>query len=314
MRLRAALLTIVMAIAAFCYCGELPREANALVRVAVASLRGGPAHSAELETQALMGTPVAVDFCDSISEWLLCRVPDGYEAYINRSAVEEVDSASMARWKSGRRYVGVDCYESHILELPEAGAGPVSDFVLGCIVEVDEDASTDEWVAVEIPDGRRGFLPRGVVEPFEAWMTRGVDSRRVMEVARSLMGAAYLWGGTSTKGVDCSGLTQLCYFDSGLLLPRNASGQALCGKGVVVDVGVLRQGDLLFFGNECGRIVHVAVYDRDSRYVHSSGMVHESSFDETDDFYNGRRVDFARRVGEGDMSGVVRVAEHPWYF
>jgi cell wall-associated NlpC family hydrolase len=102
------------------------------------------------------------------------------------------------------------------------------------------------------------------------------------------LGVPYLWGGTSVKGMDCSGFTKTVFRLNGMELNRDANQQALMGEEVVVDeqFNNLRTGDLLFFGRKATadrpeRITHVAIYVGNKEYVHAPGgaRVRINSFD-----------------------------------
>lgn len=83
---------------------------------------------------------------------------------------------------------------------------------------------------------------------------------RIVAAAKSLVGTPYVWGGTGTAGVDCSGLVQLAYKAVGINLPRVSYQQANAGRRV--DVGSLEPGDLVAWDNSTRNngADHIAVY------------------------------------------------------
>jgi cell wall-associated NlpC family hydrolase len=86
--------------------------------------------------------------------------------------------------------------------------------------------------------------------------------------ADSWDGVPHEWGGTSRRGVDCSGLTSRLYADAlGLQLPRTTKRQARVGERVSGDD--LQPGDLVFFRPERKKR-HVGVYLSDGEFVHAS--------------------------------------------
>lgn len=289
----------------------------ALVNLSSASLRAEPYHLSELETQAVYGTPLEI--IDRQDEWLQVRVPDGYEAYVPASSVVEVSETEMDRWRASRRLIVVNALPEPVvadstLSYHDAG-NVITDLTIGSIME-GEVSPGSKFVAVTLPDGRRGFAKTVDVDDLDSWASRPATSSEVVDIAMTMMGIPYLWGGTTGKGLDCSGLSQTCYLlGARLLLPRNASQQARIGQELDLSKPELfRQGDLLFFGND-DRITHVAIYDGQTRYVHSSGRVHESSFEPDDALYIPRQVIKAVRIiGVPTIEKTMSIRENPLYF
>lgn len=287
-----------------------------LINVSAASLRNEASHSSELETQVSYGTPIEI--LDDGGTWLRVRTPDGYVAYAHDSHVCRKTAEEMSAWRMSDRVIVTSLYPTVIYSdsLEQSPENVVSDAALGCIFEGNKLPGSS-YVSVTLPDGRKGVLPAADVEMFRDWMTRPANPSRMLDVAYSLTGVPYLWGGATPKGVDCSGLTQLVYFDSGLLIPRNASQQAETGESLDVSFpDLFQKGDLLFFGEGDGtKITHVAIYDGNARFVHASGRVSLASFNVEDPLYVPRKVLKAVRL----ISAFVdpeqfSVLSHPWYF
>jgi hypothetical protein len=103
-------------------------------------------------------------------------------------------------------------------------------------------------------------------------------------VLGNLINTPYLWGGKSSFGIDCSGLSQLFFRLSGINLPRDAYQQAEFGKAITF--GNHQKNDLAFFENKDGKIIHVGIIQENNKIIHASGRVRIDGLDETGIFNN----------------------------
>lgn len=100
----------------------------------------------------------------------------------------------------------------------------------------------------------------------------------IIATAFLFLNAPYLWGGKSPFGIDCSGFTQLVYKLNGYHLLRDASQQVTSGSALSF-VEEAEAGDLAFFDNEEGNIVHVGILLNNKQIIHASGKVRIDDFD-----------------------------------
>ncbi len=107
----------------------------------------------------------------------------------------------------------------------------------------------------------------------------GTAVMRMMALKDQWLNTPYLWGGRSPFGVDCSGLTQMLYLVGGVRLPRDAWQQAETGSAVEGS-GRAVTGDLAFFNNDAGRVVHVGILLENHHILHASGRVRIDLLDE----------------------------------
>ncbi len=115
----------------------------------------------------------------------------------------------------------------------------------------------------------------------------------IVRRAADYLGTPYRNGGTTTKGVDCSGLTWTVYRSFGISLPRTSREQA--GVGTPVPRNELTAGDLIFFGSG-NTISHVGIYAGDGEFIHASTRSRSVRFDRLDNKYFRKRYVTARRV------------------
>lgn len=296
--LLGGLLSILFSSSSVCAQNE---KKYGILNVSVANLRVRPDFSAEMTTQGLLGMPVRVLKQDG---WIRIQTPDDYQGWVHRVGVHQVTLQELLAWNRAEKIV-VTAHYGFVYSEPSDRSQPVSDVVSG---------NRLKWLGhkkgyyhVSYPDGRVGFISTHISMPEHRWRKElKLDAASVLATARSLMGVPYLWAGTSSKGMDCSGFVRTVFFMHDVILPRDASQQACVGQRVDItsDYSNLQPGDLIFFGrkaveSEKPRISHVGIYLGNGQFIHSQGDVHISSLlpaDECFDEFNLNRLLFATRV------------------
>lgn len=303
---------------------KLNGKTYGIVCMSTASFNCNGSFSAESGTQALMGMPVRI-LEENNDDWYRCINMEGYTAWVITRSIkamtEEEYKAYLAKPK-----VFVKAKYSTIYSEKNVNSLPVSDLVWGCIM-LDE-GKHGAWRKVSVADGRTGYVPASDVVDLKTWMDNAEPTEKnIVETAKQFCGFPYVWGGTSFKGVDCSGLSKSTYFLNGYVLRRDASQQCKTGDSVDVHKFVegdytkdalseLRPGDLIFFGRKAEngrreRVTHVAIYMGDGKIIHSSNVVRINSLiPGEEDYYAGaKRMLKARRIiGTADQGkGVISV-------
>ncbi|MBO4692236.1 MAG: C40 family peptidase [Bacteroidales bacterium] len=304
---------------------HLKGKTYGVVCMSTASFNNDPGFSAESGTQALMGMPVRI--LEENDDWYRCVNMEGYTAWVITRSIAEMTEEEYDAYLAKPKVFVTKKYSTLYSE-KNVNSLPVSDLVWGCIL-IDEGKS-GSWRKVSVTDGRTGYVPASDVIDLNVWMKNAQPTEKnIIETAKQFCGFPYVWGGTSVKGVDCSGLSKSAYFLNGYVLRRDASQQVKTGDSVDVHkfvegeftkeaLGNLRPGDLLFFGRKAEngrreRVTHVAIYMGDGMIIHSSNVVRINSLipGEKDYYAGAKRLLKARRIiGTADQGkGVMSVAK-----
>lgn len=293
----------------------LGKNTKAIVNISVANLRSKPGHSQELATQATLGTILNV--FKKEENWYYVQTPDNYLAWVDDGGIELIDAQKAQNWNNDEKVIYNRTY-GHAYLGPDDDAPIVSDLTAGNLLSIVKYAA--EHFIVRFPDGRNAYVRRNEAEPYKEWL-QNLDGtpETLVATAQELMGVPYLWGGTSTKGVDCSGFTKTVYFLNGMVIPRDASQQVHTGTAIdsTKNFENLQKGDLLFFGRKATdstteKVVHVGMWIGDNEFIHSSGKVRVSSMNRNSknyDEYNLNRYLRTKRVFKQKGKGLIDLTE-----
>jgi len=289
-----------------------------IVTLSVINMRKEPDHASELVSQSILGTPVTI--LGDTNSWLHIETPDNYTGWVEGASVQIMSKEEMEKWRSVKKVIYME-NTGWLYDSPSGKSGVVGDLVGGNILEKTGESAG--FVSVILPDGRKGYINSKKVTDFNEWKNSVISpDDNLCSLARTYLGIPYLWGGTSSKGADCSGFVQSVFFRNGLILRRDASLQALHGSSVDISDGFsrLKKGDLLFFGsvkNGSKHVTHVALYLGNNEYINSAGRVLINSLDSAKTDFNKRRMstilEAKRIIGISNDPGIVPVFKHPWY-
>jgi cell wall-associated NlpC family hydrolase len=226
--------------------------------VPVSALRKEPKHTAEMVSQQLFGECCIV--LESIPGWIKIRCTyDVYEGW---------------------------CQSSHVVYINENQ----------CLYK--KEKLTEDYLTSVNYNGQKMFVPFGSsISTFKKrkalWQNNKctfkggiyipseeeISKDNIRWITAKYLNTPYLWGGKSVFGIDCSGFTQAVYKFLNIKLPRDSWQQAEAGD--TIDTLQHSQcGDLCFFSNEEGKIVHVGILLDRHKIIHSSGKVRTDKIDE----------------------------------
>ena len=298
--------------------GELEGNTQAVINISVANLRSNPKHSAELATQATLGTPVKV--LKKEGGWYYIQTPDKYLSWVDDGGITLMNNERFQQWQGTDKLIYQNTYgHSYSWEDDEQ---IVSDLVAGDILEIMKYGA--KHFIVRYPDGRNAFVRKTESQQYDEWLEKlDANKESLVTTSETLMGVPYLWGGTSTKGMDCSGFTKTIYFLNGMVIPRDASQQVHTGKSIdsVQNFENLEKGDLLFFGRKATdstaeKVVHVGMWIGNNEFIHASNMVRISSMDtnaENFDDFNRDRYLRTKRILKEEDDALINLEQTPLF-
>lgn len=234
---------------------------NAICPLAQVPVRLEPSDISEMVTQILFGETFSI--IEEKGSWLLIRMHhDNYEGWIDRKQSMLVSEDFIEKANNGPNHIITDktaeCYCKNDSTFILVGKGSHLPLAAGNTFHLGHKTYTSISKSKSIP--------------------KKFSSSNVAATALAYVNTPYLWGGRSIMGIDCSGLVQVVYHMCGFDLPRNAAQQANFGYALdFVDEAL--PGDLAFFDNPAGEIIHVGIIIGNGKIIHASGRVKIDTLD-----------------------------------
>jgi gamma-D-glutamyl-L-lysine dipeptidyl-peptidase len=223
-------------------------------RLSVVSARKEPDDTAEQVTQLLFGDHYEVIELTKDKKWLKVRINfDQYTGWIDARQHQPISKEYYDHINNAEFKITTDITASLLYN-----KSPLM-ILMGSIIPI----SSAELFKMEEQFAFNGEAKNlGQKREFEFLRT----------IAQKYLNAPYQWGGKSPFGIDCSGLTQMVFKIAGYKLPRDAWQQATQGKAIAT-TGEAGPGDLAFFQNSEGKIIHTGILLGPDKIVHASGKV-----------------------------------------
>jgi len=248
-----------------------------ICKLSVIPCREDPSDKSEMVSQILFGE--TFEILQRQGNWLLVKTAlDGYESWIDRKQYKEISASA---------YEGLNRNPSTC----------ASDLVQ-LIIHKKSKVMQPILIGSSLPNYHRGSIAfADEVFEFDGDICSPENPNKqelIKENCQTFLNAPYLWGGRSPFGIDCSGFTQVIFKMIGISLKRDAYQQAEQGQTLSF-VEEAETGDIAFFDNEEGHIVHVGIIIGANQIIHASGKVRIDKLDHQG-IYNAEMRDYSHKL------------------
>ena len=224
-----------------------------ICNLSIVPIRINNSHKSELISQLLYGD--CFKLLEEKEDWIkIITLFDEYTGWINKRQFLKIskDNAEEISFEKNK-------YSNRLIDYIETSDGKLACLFLGSNVAAAE------------------FLGHKFDGHFQV---KSNKKSNLIKIASLYLNSPYLWGGKTPSGIDCSGLTQMTYRINGHFIPRDASQQVELGETLSF-IDESQAGDLAFFDDDEGKIIHVGILLENNYILHSHGKVKIDRIDQT---------------------------------
>ncbi len=213
-------------------------------------LRIEPSDRSEILSQVLFGEHFEI--VEQHNQWVKIKLQfDDYEGWVDEKQFKKITESNFNKLSNSNIVLNGDLIEyitnetNFLMPIPLGSSLSFLDFL---------EINSDKYV-------------------FEGLKFSGINPKvNIIKTSYLYLNVPYLWGGKTPFGIDCSGFTQMVYKLNGYKLLRDARQQANQGEPLSF-IEESEPGDLAFFDNDEGNIIHVGIIMQDNYIIHASGRV-----------------------------------------
>ena len=221
-----------------------PNQRFGFCLVSIAPIRKEASDVSEIVSQLLFGEPVEVQ--EYGRPWVKIQsFLDGYEGYVDSKHLLPLTQKELKKWNDDRIYLDIPFIQ---LQTPWGNQ------------LISKGSLIGEGQNFKIGNFKFKY-PENKIETSKSLWNHALD----------YLNSPYLWGGKSLFGIDCSGFTQAVFRLQNINLPRDAYQQEELGEEINFSEAAL--GDLAFFTNKTGEVIHVGIVGEQAKIIHASGRV-----------------------------------------
>ena len=222
---------------------------QAICRVAIAPMRADKSDSSEMVSQILFGE--IIKKLDSHNNWILIETYiDKYQGWVDSKQLEFLNKNEIDNWFLNQQTITTNCQI-------KTNIGTLN-LTKGAFLHKDSPSNF-----------KIGHLE--IISKYKH------STPSLISFAKSYLNTPYLWGGKTNYGIDCSGFTQIVFRNQGIEIPRDASQQEKYGSPTLYKDR--QKGDVAFFSNSVGKIIHVGILISKTKIIHASGRVKIDTID-----------------------------------